>query len=49
MAVVAGAATAGGFLLHHAAGIERQALRTQQLGSAAFQLQDILSRVEAEA
>jgi signal transduction histidine kinase len=44
---VAGAATAGGFLLHHAAGIERQALRTQRLGSAAFQLQDVVSLVES--
>ncbi len=45
---VAGAATAGGFLLHHAAGIERQALRTQRLGSAAFQLQDVVSLVESD-
>ncbi len=45
---VASAATAGGFLLHHAAGIERQALRTQRLGSAAFQLQDVVSLVESD-
>lgn len=47
MATVAATATAGGFLLHRAAEIERQALRTQRLGSAAFQLQDIVSRAEA--
>jgi signal transduction histidine kinase len=45
---VAGAATAGGFLLHHAAAIERQALRTQRLGSAAFQLQDVVSLTESD-
>jgi signal transduction histidine kinase len=40
LGVVVGAATAAGVLLHRAAVIERQALRTQQLGSAAFELQD---------
>jgi signal transduction histidine kinase len=48
MVVVLGTATAGGFLLHHAAGIQRQSLRTQQLGSAAFRLQNFLSRAQSE-
>jgi signal transduction histidine kinase len=39
LVVVVAAATTGGWKLHHAADIERQTLRTQQLGSAAFQLQ----------
>ena len=46
MAVAIGAATAGGFRLHRAAEIERQTLRTQQLGGLAFQLQDFTSRAE---
>jgi signal transduction histidine kinase len=46
MVVVTGAATWGGFRLHHSAEIERQALRTEELGSAAFRLQDILQRAQ---
>jgi signal transduction histidine kinase len=46
-ASVASAAAAGGLLLHRAAEIERQALRTQRLGSTAFQLQDALARSDA--
>jgi signal transduction histidine kinase len=44
LAVVVGAATLGGWQLHHAAEIERQTLRTQQLGSAAFQLQTFFTQ-----
>jgi len=47
MAAFVGAATAGGFLLHRAAAIERQTLRMQQLGSLVFQLQDISSQAQA--
>jgi signal transduction histidine kinase len=47
MAVFIGSALAGGFILHHAAVIERQSMRTQRLGSTAFQLQDVLSRIES--
>ena len=46
MATFVGAATAGGFLLHRAAVIERQTLRMQQLGSLVFQLQDISSQAQ---
>ena len=46
MAAFVGAATAGGFLLHRAAVIERQTLRMQQLGSLVFQLQDISSQAQ---
>jgi signal transduction histidine kinase len=42
--VVVVAATMGGWQLHRAAGIERQTLRTQQLGSSAFQLQTFFSQ-----
>jgi signal transduction histidine kinase len=48
MTVTVGAATVGGFYLHHAADIERQTLRTQRLGGLAFQLQEFLSRAEVE-
>ena len=48
MAVTVGAATTGGFYLHHAADIERQTLRTQRLGGLAFQLHELLSRAELE-
>jgi signal transduction histidine kinase len=44
LAVVVVAATLGGWQLHHAAEIERQTLRTQQLGSSAFQLQTFFSQ-----
>jgi signal transduction histidine kinase len=47
MALLIGSTVAGGVLLHHAAVIERQSLRMQRLGSAAFQLQDVVSRVES--
>jgi signal transduction histidine kinase len=48
IAFTVGAATVGGFYLHHAADLERQTLRTQRLGGAAFQLQDFLSRAHVE-
>ena len=48
MAATIVAATVGGFYLHHAADLERQTLRTQRLGGAAFELQDFLSRAQAE-
>jgi signal transduction histidine kinase len=44
MAVLVGAATAGGLLLHRAAELERQTQRTQQLGGLAFQLEDFVAR-----
>ena len=44
LAVVVAAATVGGWQLHQAAEIERQTLRTQQLGSSAFQLQTFFSQ-----
>jgi signal transduction histidine kinase len=47
MVTFVGAATTGGFLLHRAAVIERQTLRTQQLGGLVFQLQDISSQAQA--
>ena len=43
-----GAATVGGILLRHAANVERQALRTQELAGATAELQSISLRVEAE-
>jgi signal transduction histidine kinase len=48
LAVVVGAAALGGWQLHHAADIERQTLRTQQLGSAAFQLQTFFTQGNSE-
>jgi len=48
MAATVGATIVGGFYLHHAADLERQTLRTQRLGGAAFRLQDFLSRAQAE-
>ena len=48
MAATVGAAIVGGLYLHHAADLERQTLRTQRLGGAAFRLQDFLSRAQAE-
>ena len=48
IAFTAGSTTVGGFYLHHAADLERQTLRTQRLGGAAFRLQDFLSRAQAE-
>jgi signal transduction histidine kinase len=40
LAVTVAAATLGGFRLHHAVQIERQTMRTQQLGQIAFELAD---------
>ena len=48
LCVAVGAATIGGFRLHHAANVERQALRTQELASAVTQLDDFPARVAAE-
>jgi len=48
LAVVVGAAAAGGFLLHRSADIQRQTLRIQELGGLAFQLQYQLSRAQTE-
>ena len=48
LCVAVGAATIGGFRLHHAADVERQALRTQELASAVAQLDDFATRVAAE-
>ena len=44
LAVVVAAAATGGWQLHHSAAIERQTLRTQQLGSSAFQLETFFSQ-----
>jgi signal transduction histidine kinase len=46
MAIFVAAATAGGCLLHRAAVIERQTLRTQDLGRLVYQLQDISSQAQ---
>jgi signal transduction histidine kinase len=43
-----GTATVGGFRLHHAALLERQALRTQELAGAVAQLQAVSLRLEAQ-
>jgi signal transduction histidine kinase len=48
MAAALGAGTVGGFLLRHAANIERQSLRTQQLAGTTAQLQRFLLQAEAE-
>src|SRR6266852_5531737 len=48
MIVAICAATVGGFLLRHAANVERQALRTQELAAAVAQLQGFSLRAEAE-
>jgi signal transduction histidine kinase len=48
MVAALGAATAGGFFLRHAANVERQSLRTQQLASAVAQLQRLLLQAQAE-
>jgi hypothetical protein len=42
------AAAAGGFFLRHAANVERQSLRTQQLAGAVSQLQRLLLQAQAE-
>jgi signal transduction histidine kinase len=43
-----GAATIGGFRLHHAADVERQALRTQDLAGAVARLQNFAQQLEDE-
>ena len=43
-----GTATLGGFLLHHAAGVERQALRTQELAASVTRLHGFWLRLDAE-
>src|SRR6202795_4214222 len=48
MVAALGAGTVGGFFLRHAANIERQALRTQQLAGAAAQLQRYLLQAQTE-
>ncbi len=47
MGVAIGAATIGGFLLRHAADVERQALRTQEFAGAVTQLHGSWLRLEA--
>jgi hypothetical protein len=46
--VAAAAATLGGILLRHAANVERQALRTQELASVVVQLQGFSLRLGVE-
>ena len=48
LCLAVGAATVGGFLLHHAADVERQALRTQELAGAVAHLQNFPLTLEAE-
>jgi signal transduction histidine kinase len=48
MVVALGAGTVGGFFLRHAANVERQSLRTQQLAGAVAQLQRLLLQAQAE-
>jgi signal transduction histidine kinase len=48
MVAALAAAAGGGFFLRHAANIERQALRTQQLAGAVAQLQRYLLQAQAE-
>jgi signal transduction histidine kinase len=48
MLATLGAGTVGGFFLRHAANVERQSLRTQQLARAAVQLQRFLLQAQAE-
>jgi len=48
LVIVVTSAVLGGWQLHHAADIERQTLRTQQLGSAAFQLETFFSGAQAD-
>jgi signal transduction histidine kinase len=48
LAAAVGAATVGGFLLRHAANVERQALRTQALAGAVAQLRGFSLRAEAD-
>jgi signal transduction histidine kinase len=48
LVLVVGFATAGAFLLHRSATVERQTLRTQMLGGLTFQLQDFVSRAQTD-
>ena len=48
MGVTIAAATIGGFLLHHAAVVERQALRTQELAASVTRLHGFWLRLDAE-
>ncbi len=48
LVVAVAGATLGGVLLHRAANVERQALRTQELAGAVAELQDFPSQVEAQ-
>jgi signal transduction histidine kinase len=48
MLATLGAGTVGGFFLRHAANVERQSLRTQQLAGAAVQLQRFLLQAQTE-
>jgi signal transduction histidine kinase len=48
LVVVVGASIEGGILLHRAAELQRQTLRTQSLGAVAFRLQNFVSRAQTE-
>jgi signal transduction histidine kinase len=48
LAVAIGTAAVGGFLLHHAADVERQALRTQELAASMTRLHGSWLRLDAE-
>ncbi|HEY2543736.1 MAG TPA: HAMP domain-containing sensor histidine kinase, partial [Gaiellaceae bacterium] len=48
LCVALAAGVIGGFRLHHAADVERQALRTQELAGAAAELEDFPTRAESE-
>ena len=48
MCAAAAAVTVGGFLLHHAADVERQALRTQELAGSVSELHNFSSKLDAE-
>jgi signal transduction histidine kinase len=48
LCIALAAGTIGGFRLHHAADVERQALRTQELEGAAAELEDFPTRAESE-
>jgi signal transduction histidine kinase len=48
LCLAVGATTIGGFRLHHAANVERQALRTQELANAVVQLDDFPMRAATE-
>jgi signal transduction histidine kinase len=48
LGAVVGASIDGGILLHRAAELQRQTLRTQSLGGVAFRLQNFVSRAQTE-